>query len=87
MQLPSKLLEVVIFLTYIREVTNSNVGQDTGLSEVFVILCNLSRQMLEQYFKLSYDRFLPHPLQIIIPYHSTLHIDIIWVTDSSVKET
>jgi hypothetical protein len=86
-QPPSKLPEVVIFLTCIRKVANSNVGQDTGLSKVFVILFSLSNQMLGQYFKLGYGRFLPHPLQFIIPCHSTLHIDIIRDNDNNIKDT
>jgi hypothetical protein len=60
-QPPSKLLQVVIFLTCIWKVTNSNMGQDAGLTKFpFVILLSFSRQILRQYLKFSYDRFLPH---------------------------
>jgi hypothetical protein len=41
-----KMAEVVMLLTYIQELTSSNLGQDTHYPEVSVVFLNPSQQIL-----------------------------------------
>jgi hypothetical protein len=43
--------------------------EDYTLPYVFVVVLSSLRQILEYYFKICHDRFLPHPTQLIIRNH------------------
>jgi hypothetical protein len=60
-------IELVTLLFRIRKVPQSNLGQESGDYEVFVVLLSPSRQMPGYYFKLSHDRLLSHSSQPLSP--------------------
>jgi hypothetical protein len=71
----SKLLflRLLELLLRIREVTDSNLGSDTGyIDEVYL---SLSSECRDSTLKLGHDRFLPNTFQFIVhlsPFYSTL---------------
>jgi hypothetical protein len=46
-------------ILHIREVPGSNIGPKSGYPEVLVVFLSPSRLMLEKYFQLGHDIFLP----------------------------
>jgi hypothetical protein len=60
-----RLAETVTLLTYVREVSDSNLGRDTtNLTEIFLAFPESSRKFRECTF--GHDRSLPNPFRFII---------------------
>jgi hypothetical protein len=82
LKLPSWLLQAVTILTSIPEAPSSNFCSDTVylVSGFWWVSFSTSTQMLEQYFNLYHDRFLPYSHQFVVHCHPIIRRYIIIVS-------